>query len=256
MTRASSRLDLGRALSLRSALRGCEACRDRKSTRTSRRRTGLRRGAAGAGERCATFHAADEDYFHDMDGGIALTPERSGTQHLDRLERRQRPLLGRHLADQPRHARLAEDDCPNPTRPAQASDNRWHYLGSSTSRASRRRPAPTPSATASGSTSAGPTVRRIPSTTRRSTPGRPDRGARHEHPGGGPSTAPPPASSACACFRTRRSTRRRASKWGREALLRGRELLRLQGPRETLPGRDVVRLLPRRPEPDQPAGRP
>ena len=28
-----------------------------------------------AGRDTASFAAADEDYFHDMDGGIALTPE-------------------------------------------------------------------------------------------------------------------------------------------------------------------------------------
>ena len=27
------------------------------------------------GRDAATFPAADEDYFHDMDGGVALTPE-------------------------------------------------------------------------------------------------------------------------------------------------------------------------------------
>jgi len=31
--------------------------------------------AMRAGRSADSFHAADEDYFHDMDGGIALTPE-------------------------------------------------------------------------------------------------------------------------------------------------------------------------------------
>ena len=43
----------------------------------------------------ASFPHAAEDYFHDMDGGVALDAGRDqGPQHVAGLERRQRPLLG------------------------------------------------------------------------------------------------------------------------------------------------------------------
>ena len=56
--------------------------------------------AMRAGRTPQSMPAADEDYFHDMDGGIALTPEEiEGPQHVDRLDRRQRSLLGRDLGN-------------------------------------------------------------------------------------------------------------------------------------------------------------
>ncbi len=51
--------------------------------------------ARTAGRDAASFPAATEDFFHDMDGGIALTPEEvKGRNMWIRVERRRRPLLG------------------------------------------------------------------------------------------------------------------------------------------------------------------
>ena len=52
--------------------------------------------AMQAGRTAESFAAADDDYFREMDGGVGLTPEEvEGPQHLDRVDRRERPLLGR-----------------------------------------------------------------------------------------------------------------------------------------------------------------
>ena len=50
--------------------------------------------ARAAGRTAASFPHAADDYFHDMDGGVALTPRGNpGPQHVVGLDRRQRPLL-------------------------------------------------------------------------------------------------------------------------------------------------------------------
>jgi len=73
MTRAASRWIWALPLVSSLALAGCEACRGEKdedqapSGQVFDEARRVRRTAA-------TFPAADEDYFHDMDGGIALTP--------------------------------------------------------------------------------------------------------------------------------------------------------------------------------------
>ena len=57
-----------------------------------------RRGDAGRADPPPSFPAADEDYFHDMDGGAAAHAGGGpGPQHVDRVDRRQRPVLGPHL---------------------------------------------------------------------------------------------------------------------------------------------------------------
>ena len=54
--------------------------------------------AMRAGRSAASFPAADEDYFHDMDGGVALTPDEvKGRNTWIVWTGGQRPLLGRHL---------------------------------------------------------------------------------------------------------------------------------------------------------------
>ena len=56
--------------------------------------------ARQAGRNAASLPAPIEDYFHDMDGGVDLKPDPATKldpvwpQHVDRLDRRQRPLLG------------------------------------------------------------------------------------------------------------------------------------------------------------------
>ena len=57
----------------------------------------------------ASLPAADEDYFHDMDGAIALTPDEvKGRNIVDRVDRRQRSALGRaDHAQELRHASIS-----------------------------------------------------------------------------------------------------------------------------------------------------
>ena len=67
---------------------------------------------------------------HGPETAIALTRGRGqGPQHVDRLDRRQRPLLGRDLERQQlRHARFLKTLSSHPKLKA-SRDNRWDYLG-------------------------------------------------------------------------------------------------------------------------------
>ncbi len=47
-----------------------------------------------AGRDASSFHAADEDYFHDMDGGIDLTAGAPGNDKSDIREARARHRRG------------------------------------------------------------------------------------------------------------------------------------------------------------------
>ena len=172
-----------------------------------------------AGRDAASFQHSADDYFHDMDGGVELDADGGRRpQHVDGLERRQRPLLDQHDRLHLRRVRPAEDGQLAPEPGLQRATSAGTTSAWSTSPASRRRPAPTRAGAASGSTCAARTAPPIRSRTKRSTPAwrsaraasrsataRPSRSAR--------STATPPASSACACSRTRRSTRRPPRRW-------------------------------------------
>ena len=66
--------------------------------------------AKQAGRDGASFQHSAEDYFHDMDGGVALDAGGDrGPQHVAGLERRQRPLLEQHDRLHLRRLRPAED---------------------------------------------------------------------------------------------------------------------------------------------------
>ncbi len=74
MTRASSRWIWAVPLLSSLALAGCEACRGQKDDEDKPPSGQVYDEARRVRRTAATFPAADEDYFHDMDGGIALTP--------------------------------------------------------------------------------------------------------------------------------------------------------------------------------------
>ncbi|HEY7921812.1 MAG TPA: hypothetical protein VII62_01440, partial [Vicinamibacteria bacterium] len=74
MTRASSRWIWAVPLLSSLALAGCEACRGQQDDEDKPPSGQVYDEARRARRTAATFPAADEDYFHDMDGGIALTP--------------------------------------------------------------------------------------------------------------------------------------------------------------------------------------
>ena len=86
-------------------------------------------------------------------------------------------------------------------------------------------------------------------------PGVEDRRARHAQCRSARIMAIRAASSGCACSRTPISTRRRRSSWDPAALFHRSDLLQRQESGAAVPGRHVLRLLPCRAEPDQPAGR-
>jgi hypothetical protein len=74
MTRASSRWIWAVPLLSSLALAGCEACRGQKDDEDKPPSGQVYDEARRVRRTSATFPAADEDYFHDMDGGIALAP--------------------------------------------------------------------------------------------------------------------------------------------------------------------------------------
>jgi len=74
MTRVSSRWIWAVPLLSSLALAGCEACRGQKDDEDKAPSGQVYDEARRVRRTAATFPAADEDYFHDMDGGIALTP--------------------------------------------------------------------------------------------------------------------------------------------------------------------------------------
>ena len=121
----------------------------------------------------ASFPAADEDYFHDMDGGAALHEGGGpGPQHVDGLDRRQRPALGRAGRPEPRLARLPEDAVVA-SDAALLPRHRWNYLGPrERALLHEGRPVPIRTGTGCGSTCAirraGPIRSRTPRSTRAS----------------------------------------------------------------------------------------
>ena len=172
--------------------------------------------ARQAGRDAASFPPADEDYFRAMDNGVPLTAGRGqGPQHVAGLDRRQRPVLGpadpRHL----RRVRPAEDDLLAPG--AEEPPRQPLELPGPDQRAllRRRRPAPTPSASACGSTGAAPTARptrsRTPRSTRASRSARAARTCRSA-----PTTASPRACSGLRLFPNPAFDEAAARKWDPE----------------------------------------
>ncbi len=175
-----------------------------------------------------------------------------GPQHVAGLDRRQRPVLGRHDPRHLRRVRPAEDDLLASRACRYSARNRWNYLGPG-QRALLRRGDGTRSrrASACGSTSAAPIARPIPFANEEKYPGRRDRRPRQATCRSAPTTASRPASWACACSPTPISTRRQRKALGSGALLHRSRLLQRQGSGPALPRRHVVRLLPCRAEPDR-----
>ena len=195
----------------------------------------------------ATFPAADEDYFHDMDGGAAAH-DRSEIQGRnmwivwtggnDRLwDVLARESLGSldFLKTLSSHPTLPYSR----DTPLELSRPRQRALLHEGDR-SRPEPLRAVARRARSGVPAGSVRER-----RRST--RACRSARAARPcRSAPTTASRRASSACGCSRTRTSTRRRGRKWDSERYYRDPELLRVARSREAVPRRHVVRVLPRR----------
>ena len=103
--------------------------------------------ASRAGRAAASFPAADEDYFRDMDGGVALAPgEIKGRNTWIVWTGGNDRFWDTITDDQLRRARLPQDRLLAPRASASAAPTAGTISGWSTSPASRRRPAPIRSA--------------------------------------------------------------------------------------------------------------
>ena len=176
-----------------------------------------------------------------------------GREHVERLDRRRRPLLGRHDEHHLRRLRPAED-----RHLASRPDIRPRFALELSRRRQRAllrqadRPRPRPLRPVAGQAQSGLPARSVRERTEISR--RRDRRARQDRAGrlvlrlriGHRRAAPVPQS---------RLRRGGEEGLGPGALLHRPQLLQPQGPRAAVSRRHVLRLLPYRPEPDQPAGR-
>ena len=155
-----------------------------------------------------------EDYFHDMDGGIALSPEEIKGRNMWLVWSGGNDRFWNQMTDYTFGAfDLLKIISSHPSL-GYSRANRWKYFGlvNEPCFEQRRRPRQGTGA-ASGSTCAARTARPIPSRTKASTPAWPSARAASRWATARPSrsalsTAGPPASPACACFPIRTSTRR------------------------------------------------
>ena len=209
-----------------------------------------------AGRAPSSFIAADEDYFHDMDGGIPLTPGRDQGRNTwlvwtggnDRFWD-----LIEH--DEFRHSRLAENYLLLPDSLQTARHNRWDALGVVNEPCFNDATGPNPERFGLWLDQRSvPTVRPIRSRTHQKYPGvqigaRGSEGAgrlvlrrRHRR----------RRAAAVSESRVRRAARQGV---GRPTLLHRPFLLSRKKPGAAVPRRHVVRLLPRRAKPGPSAGR-
>ena len=233
----------------------CSACCSSRASTGSAARRGSRRGQAG-GRDGASFRHAAEDYFHDMDGGVALTPRDQG-RNMWMVWSGGNDRFWDEMTDYTFGAfDLLKIVGSHPTLEATPRPTRWNYFGLVNEPCFEKATAPDPNRVGLWLDVRARTARR-PVRGRDEVSRRRHRRARRRHDArSARSTATPPASSACACSRTRRSTRRRPRRWDPERYYTDPELLQPQGSGASLPRRHVVRLLPCRAEPGESAGRP
>ena len=158
-----------------------------------------------------SFSAAEEDYFKEMDGGIALSPDEVKGRITWMVWTGGNDRLWNQLARSHTFGAfdLLKTLSSYPTLKF-SRDNRWQVLGLSNDPCFEKRQAPIPSASDSGSTSASPNAHLTPSRTSRNIPAsRSARAARAYR--SVRSTAMQQASSGCACFPIRTSTRKRSA---------------------------------------------
>ena len=177
---------------------------------------------------------------------------------MARLDRRQRSALGRARTPKPRLARLPEDASRRIPRCPHSRDNRWNELGLVNE----------PCFTKADGTRSEP-VRALARRARSRVPARPVRATTGKYHTGvagsaragqhacrsAPTTASPPASSACVCFPNPDFDEEAQEGWDSERYYRDPTLLRSARPGPAVPGRHVVRVLPRRAQSGEAAGR-
>ena len=169
-----------------------------------------RRGARASDATRRRFPAADEDYFHDMDGGVPLTPRRSRAATRGSSGPPATIASGTGSAST---AYGALDFLKTMSSHPEPEDQPRSTAGSisawSTSRASTSRPVPIRSGYGLWLDQRSPDCPPDPFENEQKYPGRRDRRARQDHRARLVSTATPPASSACGCFPIPTSTSRR-----------------------------------------------
>ena len=176
--------------------------------------------AMRANRTAASMPAADEDYFHDMDGGLALTREEVMGRNMwlvwtggnDRFW----DTISRH---QLRHARLPQDGlvAPGDAKYRTAATTGGSTSASSTSPASEGRPGPIPNRYGLWLDVRDPALPARPVRQRDEVPGRRRSARAARRCPSARTTASQPGSSGCACSRTRTSTRRRGRTGTRSA---------------------------------------
>ena len=211
--------------------------------------------AARAHRTAESFPAADEDYFHDMDGGLPLTREEIQGRNMWLVwtggnDRFWDGISATSLGTLDFLKTLSS----HPTMTYSAATPGGTISGSSTSRASRRPPDRTRTATGCGSTCAIPAARRIRSPTRRSTRAS-QIGARGKTVPVGSYYGEPSGIVGLRLFPNPEFDEAARKKWDAERYYRDPDYYLSRRPGEAVPRRHVVRFLPRRPESDQAARR-
>ena len=196
-----------------------------------------------AGRPASSFPAADEDYFHDMDGAIALTSDEVKGRNMwivwtggdDRLwDTLTVTSVGTFD--------LLKTVSSYPGLKA-SRDNRWNYLGLVNEPCFKKPPGPIPTVTACGLTCAIRAALPIPSKTRASIPGV-KIGARGKNLPVGSYYGYATGIVGLRLFPNPDFDEAAAKKWDAEALLHRSQLLQRQEPGAAVSRRHVVRLLP------------
>jgi hypothetical protein len=166
----------------------------------------------------STFPAADEDYFHDMDGGVQLSPDEIKGRNTWIVWTAGNDRFWDKMVD----ASVGALDfvkilSSHPGLPNLSRDNRWEYLGLVNDPCFEKAPAPIRSVLVSGSINVALIARPIPSRTNRSI--RESKSARVERILKPVLTmATRPALSDCVSFRTRTSTKLRRNAGTRRSI--------------------------------------
>ena len=212
--------------------------------------------ASRAGRTAASFPAADEDYFHDMDGGVALTPEEikgrntwivwtgGNDRFWDAIS-----INSFGAFDLPQDALLAPAAQVQPGQPLELPRPRQRALLREGDRPGSR--ALRPVARQARARAARPD----PFENDDEVPRRRDRRARQDTCRSAPTTATPTGIVGLRLFPNPDFDEAAAKKWDAERYYSDPKLLPVERSRQALPRRHVLRLLPRRPEPGQAAGR-
>ena len=192
------------------------ACGGREPSPGTVRRRGDARGAdrsqlPGCRRRLLPRHGRRPDADEGAD---------PGAQHVDRLDRRQRPALGRALGRESLGSLdFLKTLSSHPTLPY-SRDTRWNYLGLVNEPCFRKATGPDPNRYGLWLDVRDPACRARSVRQRRQVQGRPDRRPRQDRRRSARTTASPRASSACGCSRIPDFDEEARKKWDSERYYR------------------------------------